>query len=189
MASGGLGKDARERSSVPLTLGPGEVSASQRHAGPAGVSGPMWAVQLTRLLSQLPLGGTLSLQVGGCGGRSRERRKRAPQLGKEALWRALQAPPSQALSRFLQQEAASEVFTRAEVTVPTAFEALATPPPLSRRLSSNRTILGRISELYMVWPGSLPLLISGDGGGEEVIAVFHFWCKCRVCARACDGDA
>lgn len=112
------------------------------------------------------LRGTLSLQVGGCEDRSKERRKRAPRLGKEALWRALQAPPSQALPRFLQQEAASKVFTRAEVTVPTPFTALATPPPLSRRLSSNRTILGQISELYMVWPVSLPLLISGDGGWE-----------------------
>lgn len=49
------------------------------------------------------------------------------------------APSSQALPRHLEQEADSRAFTGTKVT---SAAALATSPPLPKKLGLNRTILG-----------------------------------------------
>lgn len=115
-----------------------------------------------------------------------------PQLGKGALQGALEAPPSpQALPRQLEPEADSRLFSRAEVTVPTAFAALLLRllPP-SKRLGLNRTILVRIAELYMVWPVSLPATPDrwqwGLGAGDRCISLLVCLSLCR-CRKECES--
>ena len=78
--------------------------------------------------------------------------KGPPQPGKVAL-QAAQAPG-----------AGGRLFLR--VIVSTHFSAPATLTLLAKRLGPNRTILSQTSELYMVWPVSPLLPISGSGSWE-----------------------